>query len=213
MFQLIKQSPYKPFLIWLLSGCILIYIMVVIGSITRLTHSGLSITDWSVMGSLPPFSEKTWVQHFEKYQQSPEYNLKNFGMTIDEFKSIFWWEYMHRLIGRLIGFVFIIGFIWLWVKKLIPQGFYFKISVLFLLGGLQGAIGWWMVKSGLVNIPAVSHYRLATHLLNAFLVFGFSFWYFLDVRFAVKFWEKPLRALKRALPCLSSRLDAFQWRI
>ncbi len=181
MFQLIKQSPYKPFLIWLLSGCILIYIMVVIGSITRLTHSGLSITDWSVMGSLPPFSEKTWVQHFEKYQQSPEYNLKNFGMTIDEFKSIFWWEYMHRLIGRLIGFVFIIGFIWLWVKKLIPQGFYFKISVLFLLGGLQGAIGWWMVKSGLVNIPAVSHYRLATHLLNAFLVFGFSFWYFLDV--------------------------------
>ncbi|GAB4204631.1 MAG: COX15/CtaA family protein [Bacteroidia bacterium] len=181
MFDLLKRSPYKPFAIWLLSGAVLIYIMVVVGSITRLTHSGLSITDWSVMGSLPPLSEESWMQHFEKYQQSPEYKIKNFGMSLDEFKSIFWWEYIHRFIGRLIGVVFIAGFIWLHFKKQIPKNFYGKIWILFGLGALQGVIGWWMVKSGLVDKPAVSHYRLATHLLNAFLVFGFTFWYLLDV--------------------------------
>lgn len=181
MLQLLKRSPYRAFAIWLLTGSVLIYIMVVVGSITRLTHSGLSITDWSVMGSLPPLSEESWVQHFEKYQQSPEYKIKNFGMSSDEFKSIFWWEYIHRFIGRWIGVVFIFGFIYLCIKKQIPKGFYLKTLVLFFLGALQGLIGWWMVKSGLVNHPAVSHYRLAIHLLNAFLVFGFTFWYFLDV--------------------------------
>jgi cytochrome c oxidase assembly protein subunit 15 len=155
--------------------------MVVVGSITRLTHSGLSITDWSVMGSLPPMSEDDWLQHFEKYQKSPEYKIKNFGMSLEEFKSIFWWEYIHRFIGRLIGVVFIVGFLILHLKKQIPNGFYKKVLILFFLGALQGIIGWWMVKSGLVDKPAVSHYRLATHLLNAFLVFGFTFWYLLDV--------------------------------
>lgn len=181
MYKLFKQSPFKPFIIWLASGAFLVYVMVVIGSITRLTHSGLSITDWSVMGSLPPMSEESWMQHFEKYQQSPEYKFKNFGMSLDEFKSIFWWEYIHRFIGRLIGVVFIAGFVFLHFKKQIPKGFYLKTLVLFALGALQGLIGWWMVKSGLVNKPAVSHYRLAIHLLNAFLVFGFTFWYLLDV--------------------------------
>lgn len=181
MFSLFKHSPYKAFAIWLLAGAVLIYVMVVVGSITRLTHSGLSITDWSVMGSLPPLSEESWMHHFEKYQQSPEYKIKNFGMSLEEFKSIFWWEYIHRFIGRLIGVVFIVGFIYLHFKKQIPKGFYKKIWVLFFLGALQGVIGWWMVKSGLVDKPAVSHYRLATHLLNAFLVFGFTFWYLLDV--------------------------------
>lgn len=181
MFSLFKHSPYKAFAIWLLAGAVLIYVMVVVGSITRLTHSGLSITDWSVMGSLPPLSEESWMQHFEKYQQSPEYKIKNFGMSLEEFKSIFWWEYIHRFIGRLIGVVFIVGFIYLHFKKQIPKGFYKKVWILFFLGALQGVIGWWMVKSGLVDKPAVSHYRLATHLLNAFLVFGFTFWYLLDV--------------------------------
>ncbi len=181
MYSLLKQNPFKPFAIWLLTGAVLIYIMVVVGSITRLTHSGLSITDWSVMGSLPPLSEESWMQHFQKYQESPEYKIKNFGMRLEEFKSIFWWEYVHRFIGRLIGLVFIVGFMILHFKKQIPQGFYKKILILFVLGVLQGLIGWWMVKSGLVDKPAVSHYRLATHLLNAFLVFGFTFWYFLDV--------------------------------
>ncbi|GAB4450790.1 MAG: COX15/CtaA family protein [Bacteroidia bacterium] len=183
MFSLFKHSPYKAFAIWLLAGAVLIYVMVVVGSITRLTHSGLSITDWSVMGSLPPLSEESWLQHFEKYQQSPEYKIKNFGMSLEEFKSIFWWEYIHRFIGRLIGVVFIVGFIYLHFKKQIPKGFYKKVWILFFLGALQGVIGWWMVKSGLVDKPAVSHYRLATHLLNAFLVFGFTFWYLLDVMY------------------------------
>ncbi len=181
MYSLFKKNPYKPFIIWLLSGAVLIYVMVVVGSITRLTHSGLSITDWSIMGSLPPLSKKSWQQHFEKYQQSPEYKIKNYGMSLEEFKSIFWWEYIHRFIGRLIGVVFLVGFVVLYFKKQIPPKFYKKIWILFFLGALQGLIGWWMVKSGLVNIPAVSHYRLATHLLNAFLVFGFAFWYLLDV--------------------------------
>ncbi len=181
MYSLLKQNPFKPFAIWLLTGAVLIYVMVVVGSITRLTHSGLSITDWSVMGSLPPLSEESWMQHFHKYQESPEYKIKNFGMSLEEFKSIFWWEYVHRFIGRLIGLVFIVGFMILHFKKKIPQGFYKKILILFVLGALQGLIGWWMVKSGLVDKPTVSHYRLATHLLNAFLVFGFTFWYFLDV--------------------------------
>ncbi|GIV26686.1 MAG: heme A synthase [Bacteroidia bacterium] len=181
MFSLFKQNPYKPFVIWLLTGAVLIYVMVVVGSITRLTHSGLSITDWSVMGSLPPMSEESWIEHFSKYQESPEYKIKNFGMSLEEFRSIFWWEYIHRFIGRLIGVVFIVGFIVLHFKKQIPEGYNMKVLVLFFLGALQGVIGWWMVKSGLVDKPAVSHYRLAIHLLNAFLVFGFTFWYLLDV--------------------------------
>ncbi len=181
MFSLFQKSPFKPFAVWLLMGAFLVYVMVVVGSITRLTHSGLSITDWSVMGSLPPLSEESWQEYFQKYQQSPEYKYKNFGMSLEEFKSIFWWEYIHRFIGRLIGVVFIVGFLILYFKKQIPTGFYKKVGVLFLLGALQGIIGWWMVKSGLVDKPAVSHYRLAIHLLNAFLVFGFTFWYLLDV--------------------------------
>lgn len=181
MISLFQKSTFKPFAIWLMIGALLVYVMVVVGSITRLTHSGLSITDWSVMGSLPPFSEESWQEHFQKYQQSPEYKYKNFGMSLEEFKSIFWWEYIHRFIGRLIGVVFIVGFLLLHFKKLIPKGFYKKIGILFFLGALQGIIGWWMVKSGLVDKPAVSHYRLAIHLLNAFLVFGLTFWYLLDV--------------------------------
>ncbi len=181
MYNLFKQSPYKYFAIWLLSGAFLIYVMVVVGSITRLTHSGLSITDWSVMGSLPPMSEESWMQHFQKYQESPEYKIKNDGMSLEEFKDIFWWEYIHRFIGRLIGVIFIGGLLILHFKKQIPNGFYGKVWVLFFLGALQAVIGWWMVKSGLIDKPAVSHYRLAIHLLNAFLVFGFTFWYLLDV--------------------------------
>lgn len=181
MFSLFRKAPYRGFALWLLSGAFLVYVMVVVGSITRLTHSGLSITDWSVMGSLPPLSEQSWNTHFQKYQQSPEYKIKNYGMSLDEFKEIFWWEYIHRLIGRTIGVVFIIGFVFLHFTKQIPKTFYWKVWILFALGALQGIIGWWMVKSGLVDRPAVSHYRLAIHLLNAFLIFGFTFWYLLDV--------------------------------
>src|SRR5574343_218075 len=154
---------------WLLSGCTLVYVMVGVGCITRLTHSGLSITDWNFMGSMPPLTEQHWQERFAKYQTSPEFIHVNSAMTMDEFKSIFWWEYIHRMIGRTIGFVFIVGFAWLFYKKKLRKETLPKVALLFVLGGLQGLIGWWMVKSGLVKNPAVSHFRLATHLMSAFI--------------------------------------------
>ncbi|MFL5753805.1 MAG: COX15/CtaA family protein [Bacteroidia bacterium] len=178
---MLKNNPHRPVILWLLSGCFLTYLMVVIGCITRLTHSGLSITDWSVMGSIPPMSAEVWQEHFSRYQQSPEYQQINTGMSLEEFKSIFFWEYLHRFIGRLIGGVFIIGFTWFLVKKKITRTLLPKMMVLVALGALQGLIGWWMVKSGLVNNPAVSHFRLATHLMSAFTVFAFTFWYALQL--------------------------------
>lgn len=178
---MLKTNPHRPVILWLLSGCLLTYVMVVVGCITRLTHSGLSITDWSVMGSIPPMSPEAWQEHFARYRQSPEYQLVNAGMTLEEFKSIFFWEYLHRFIGRTIGAVFIIGFTWFLYRKKITKALLPKMMVLVGLGALQGLIGWWMVKSGLVKNPAVSHFRLATHLMSAFTVFAFTFWYALQL--------------------------------
>lgn len=178
-----KNHPHRSFILWLLSGCFLIYVMVVVGCITRLTHSGLSITDWSVMGSIPPLSEESWQKHFDGYKQSPEYQIINSGMSLEEFKSIFWWEYIHRFIGRFIGFVFIAGFFIFFIRKKFPAGYLKKTILLCLLGALQGLIGWWMVKSGLVNNPYVSHFRLAIHLMSAFTVFAFTFWFSLQLIF------------------------------
>lgn len=171
----------KSIVKWLLTGCVLVYIMVVVGCITRLTHSGLSITDWNFMGSLPPVTQEHWQERFAKYQTSPEFIYKNSSMTMDEFKSIFWWEYIHRMIGRTIGFVFLSGFAYFLIKKKFRKETLPKMILLFALGGLQGLIGWWMVKSGLVKNPAVSHYRLATHLMSAFTVFAFTFWFALQL--------------------------------
>lgn len=177
----IANNSDKAIVKWLLTGCVLVYVMVVVGCITRLTHSGLSITDWNFMGSLPPITEQHWQERFAKYQTSPEFIYKNNTMTMDEFKSIFWWEYIHRMIGRTIGFVFLAGFAYFLIKKKFRKETLPKMIVLFALGGLQGLIGWWMVKSGLVKNPAVSHYRLATHLMSAFTVFAFTFWYALQL--------------------------------
>ncbi len=175
------QSSHRPVIFWLLSGCFLIYLMVVAGGITRLTESGLSMVEWSPTGSLPPMNEQEWMEQFEKYQQSPEYKILNQHFTLDDFKSIFWWEYIHRFLGRLIGVVFIIPFLWFWIKKKLPQGFLKKAIILFALGAFQGYLGWWMVESGLVKNPFVSHYRLAAHLITAFATFGFTFWFALDL--------------------------------
>jgi len=176
-----KANPHRGVILWLLSGCFLIYVMVVIGCITRLTHSGLSITDWSAMGSVPPMSTEAWQEHFARYQQSPEFQIVNSEMTLEEFKSIFFWEYLHRFIGRLIGAVFIVGFTWFLIRKKITKALLPKMLILVGLGALQGLIGWWMVKSGLVKNPAVSHFRLAIHLMSAFTVFAFTFWYALQL--------------------------------
>jgi heme a synthase len=155
--------------------------MVVIGAITRLTHSGLSMTDWSPTGSLPPLNDAAWTKEFAKYQQSPEFQITNSHFTLSEFKSIFWWEYVHRFIGRFIGIVFFMGFIYFLIRKKLDRALILRCIILMALGALQGIIGWWMVRSGLSKNPAVSHYRLAVHLMNAFLVFGVTFWFALEL--------------------------------
>lgn len=173
----ISSSPHKPVIYWLLSGCFLIYVMVVVGCLTRLTHSGLSITDWSFMGSMPPLTEDMWQDRFAKYQESPEFQKVNFLMTLEEFKPIFLWEYIHRMIGRLMMYVFAIGFIYFLIRGKIKKNMWPGFVLLFIMGAMQAVIGWWMVYSGLQKQPAVSHYRLATHLMSAFTLFAFTFWF------------------------------------
>jgi len=131
--------------------------MVVVGCLTRLTHSGLSITDWSFMGSVPPLNEEMWQERFEKYQQSPEFIKINNTMTLVEFKPIFLWEYIHRLIGRTIGYVFLGGFLYFLIKKRFSKDMIVPMIILFFMGAMQAVIGWWMVYSGLQKQPAVSH--------------------------------------------------------
>ena len=189
-----SSNPNKSIILWLLSGCALVYTMVVVGCLTRLTHSGLSITDWSFMGSLPPLSADAWQAHFSKYQLSPEFMFKNSTMSLEEFKSIFWWEYIHRFIGRSIGLVFIVGFFLL--RKKIPKNLYPKLFILVGLGALQGLIGWWMVKSGLVKNPNVSHYRLAIHLMSAFSVFALTFLFALQLIFNEEVIESDAKKLR-----------------
>lgn len=177
-----EHSARRTIILWLFSGCLLIFLMVVIGGITRLTGSGLSITEWNVIvGTIPPMNEYDWQIVFEKYQQSPQFQKVNFDMKIDEFKSIFLWEYFHRLVGRMIGLVFLIPFIYFLATKKLEKSLVKKLLLLLALGALQGFLGWFMVKSGLVNDPHVSHYRLAIHLITAFITFGFTFWIALDL--------------------------------
>jgi cytochrome c oxidase assembly protein subunit 15 len=180
-YRMIKNNPHKQIIYWLLTGCTLVYVMLVVGCITRLTHSGLSITDWSVMGTMPPLSETSWMEHFTKYQQSPEFTIINSEMKLDEFKNIFWWEWSHRMIGRLIGFIFFGGFVYFLLTKKFTKKLLIRSIILLCVGALQGLVGWWMVKSGLVKDPNVSHYRLATHLMTALTAFAFAFWFALEI--------------------------------
>lgn len=168
---------------WLLVVAALVFVMIVVGGITRLTESGLSITRWEpVSGAIPPLSEADWQQEFNLYRESPQYQLVNRGMTMDDFKFIFFWEYIHRLLGRVIGLAFALPLAWFAVKRAIPRGYGWKLVGLLVLGGLQGAIGWWMVASGLVDVPEVSHIRLAVHLLTALTIFGALIWVAFDLR-------------------------------
>ncbi len=170
---------------WLYSVAFLVFIMVVVGGITRLTESGLSITEWKpVTGALPPLSEADWLSEFEKYQQIPEYLEINgpAGMTLADFKFIYFWEWVHRLLGRLIGLAFALPLLWFAVKRAIPTGYGWRLFALLALGGLQGTIGWWMVSSGLSERTDVSHFRLAVHLLTALFILGGLVWTALDLR-------------------------------
>jgi heme a synthase len=168
---------------WLFSVAILVFAMVVVGGITRLTESGLSITEWKpVSGAIPPLSEAAWQVAFTKYQQIPEYQLINKGMTLAQFKFIYFWEFIHRLLGRLIGVAFALPLAWFALRRVIPKGYGWRLTALLALGGLQGAIGWWMVASGLTLRTDVSHYRLATHLLTALFILGGLVWTALDLK-------------------------------
>lgn len=162
---------------WLFVCCAMVYAMVIIGAITRLTESGLSITEWRpLIGALPPLNDAQWQHVFDLYKQTPEFQKKNFWMGIDEFKTIFFWEWFHRLWGRLIGVVYALPLLWFWARGMIPRGWGWPFIGLLALGGLQGFMGWYMVKSGLVDVPAVSHYRLAAHLSLAFVIFSVMLW-------------------------------------
>ena len=168
---------------WLLSVAALVFLMVVVGGITRLTESGLSITEWKpITGALPPLNEADWASEFEKYKQTPEYQQINKGMAMDDFKFIYFWEWAHRQLGRFIGLAFAIPLLWFWVKSSIPQGYKPRLLALLALGALQATIGWWMVASGLSERTDVSHYRLAVHLLTALFIMAGLIWTALDLQ-------------------------------
>ena len=151
--------------------------MVVVGGITRLTHSGLSIVEWQpIVGAIPPLNDAQWEAAFEKYRQTPEFRLRNHDMTVAGFKGIFWWEYIHRLLGRVIGLAFLVPFVYFLARRRIDAPLAWKLAGVFVLGGLQGAMGWYMVKSGLVDDPRVSQFRLAAHLGLAFVIHGLMLW-------------------------------------
>lgn len=181
------MKPNKPVVYWLLTGCVLLFIMVVVGGITRLTHSGLSMSDYNLIsGTLPPLNEQEWQAAFDLYKQYPEYQKLNTHFTLEDFKSIYFWEWLHRVLGRLIGLVFIFPFLFFWITKKLDRPTLKKCSVLLLLGAFQGFLGWYMVKSGLVDRPDVSHYRLAAHLTTAFLTFAYTLWVALDLMYPTK---------------------------
>ncbi|MBD3647611.1 MAG: COX15/CtaA family protein [Pseudomonadales bacterium] len=172
----------KIVVIWLSIVCFTIFAMVVVGGITRLTNSGLSMVDWRpIMGVIPPLSQEEWQETFDMYKQFPEYQQVNRHLDLEGFKRIFYWEYGHRVLGRLIGVIFFVPFVLLWVAGRIEKPVIPKLLVALVLGGLQGLMGWYMVKSGLVDMPRVSHYRLAAHLLLALLILGYLFWLILDL--------------------------------
>ena len=163
--------------IWLFTCCFFIFLMVSIGGVTRLTHSGLSITEWKpVSGVVPPFSDGSWHEEFAKYQQSPEYLKNNPDMSLQEFKGIFWLEFIHRLAGRITGFVFLLPMVYFIAKKQLCLAFKLRLGGILTLIATQGLVGWYMVKSGLRDDPHVSQYWLAFHLGMAFLIYGFVLW-------------------------------------
>jgi len=179
-----SAASRRPVAYWLLVCCAMVYAMVVIGGVTRLTLSGLSIVEWNpVMGAIPPLSESDWRGQFDLYKQTPQYLALNRGMSLAEFKTIFWWEYVHRLWGRLIGVVFLLPFLYyLWRggldRRLAP-----RLALIFALGAVQAAVGWLMVESGLIDRPSVSQYRLAAHLAIALVVYAALLWLALDMLF------------------------------
>ena len=171
------HSSRRQVATWLLLCCTLVFAMVVVGGVTRLTHSGLSMVEWQpLVGTIPPLDQAQWEAVFQKYQATPQYQKVNLGMALEEFKGIFWWEYFHRLLGRAIGVVFALPLLYFLLRRKIDGPLALKLAGIFLLGGLQGAMGWYMVKSGLVDDPRVSQFRLTAHLGIALLILAAMLW-------------------------------------
>ena len=165
------KKNHKQIAIWLFVNTGMVFAMVVIGAITRLTESGLSMVEWRpLIGAMPPLSEAEWIRVFDLYKATPEFQKINFWMGMEDFKTIFFWEWFHRLWGRLIGLVYALPLAYFWVRSMIPKGYHLPLFGLLILGGMQGFMGWYMVQSGLVDMPAVSHFRLAAHLSLAFVI-------------------------------------------
>jgi len=180
------KKDNKRVIYWLMIGCLLIFIMVVVGGITRLTHSGLSISNYKLIsGTIPPMNEAEWVAEYSLYKQYPEYQKvrANTNFTLQDFKDIYFWEWIHRVIGRFIGLIFFLPFLYFLIRKQLSKPTIKKTIILLFLGGFQGFLGWYMVKSGLIDNPDVSHYRLAAHLTTAFITFAYTLWVALDLMF------------------------------
>ena len=176
-FTELNFNYHKPLMIWLLLLTIMVFLIVVIGGLTRLTDSGLSMVDWRpLLGTIPPLNQSQWLKVFNDYQQTPEFIYVNKNMTLDEFKYIFWWEWFHRFFARLIGIVFIFPFFYFYFKRYLNSFFYKRFAIIFGLGLVQATVGWWMVKSGLQNDPYVSPYRLTFHLSNAIIIYALLLW-------------------------------------
>ncbi len=182
--EIILRKEYSKFInYWLISLLFFIALIVIVGGLTRLTDSGLSITTWDVVkGIFPPLTNNQWIEAFNLYKEIPQYYLLNQSMTMSEFKIIYYWEYIHRILGRVLGLLFLVPFIYIYFKKVLTKKYNQNFLILFLLILLQGTVGWYMVKSGLVDNTTVSHYRLAIHLNLAFILFSAIFWYFLNIK-------------------------------
>ncbi len=179
----VEQRRYnRQIAYWLLACAAVIFGMIVLGGVTRLTHSGLSMVEWRpLVGIIPPISEQDWLDVFAKYKLFPEYQKVNYGMSLDEFKYIFMYEYLHRVLGRIIGLIYFIPMVYFFVTQKVAGGYKRKLTILFVMGGLQGLMGWFMVMSGLVDNPRVSQYRLTAHLGLAVLIYAYMLWVAMDL--------------------------------
>ena len=193
---------------WLLAIAALVFGMVVVGGITRLTESGLSITQWKpISGALPPLTHADWLGEFARYRATPQYRQVSgpAGMGLADFQFIYFWEWVHRLLGRLIGIAFAVPLLWFWLRREIPRGYGWRLTALLALGGFQGALGWYMVQSGLVDRTEVSHFRLSAHLLSALLILAGCLWTALDLRsLAAAGQDKPARLTAATLVALAA---------
>lgn len=195
-----KAANHRVIYSWLFLCCSTIFIMVILGGLTRLTNSGLSIMKWEpVSGAIPPLTTAKWQEYFNAYKQIPQYEKMNKGMSLSEFQGIFWLEYFHRLMGRLAGIVFFVPFIYFLIKKQLSKRLIFRSLVILALGGLQGFIGWYMVSSGFAQRTEVSQYRLMIHLGMAFLMYAYMYWTGMDVKYGVVPLPKTSRTAKFAL--------------